>query len=473
MERSIITKLDDKRIDELLMYTPGYTDENSNKIKNLFMQKTMKKRNPGKRIVLVAAVVAVFVTISGLALAVFTNYDLGRFFNSLFHNPAADEYKIESGQTINTGGLEITLLSAFSDNYNVYMMLEIKDTEAGRLSESMVAYAENVENLFTNAVVYNEETNSVTMILNLFHYTDVNIGDSIEIYIDTILSNVLFVENQEVGFDISAHATNTETSTPEEWTSAVGEEGVGSDSWAWDDSTASGDKPVPLAIGNMDVPINGVDWAVVTNSGFLNGMLHIQVKHTDEYNAFFNRGFFSLIDKSGNTIHNSHSISAGRYEELLFDIGEDATLTDYKLAISGVFYEYVIHGPWELSFTVTSELPLRSMTAFPIDSPYFAKIEVEVTPMKTVLVINPHGSSELDENEVTYHNIQIDLNEMVNYVFGSDWTYLTLHDGSIVVLNPFDTIFDIDIGWASYQSEFFDIDELYSITFCGEEFVFN
>ena len=416
----MITELDDKRIDELLMYTPGYSAENLNNIKNLFMQKIKKKRNPGKRITLVAAVVAVVVTISGLALAVFTNYDLGRYFNSLFHNPAADEYKIESWQTINAGGLEITLLSAFNDNYNVYMLLEIKDTEAGRLSESMAAYAENVENLFTNAVAYNEETDSVIMILNLVHYTDVNIGDLIEIHIDSILSSVLFIENQEVGFDISVHATSTETSTPEEWASVVGEEGFGTDSWAGDYLTASGDRLVPLAIGNMDVPIEGIDWAVVSNSGFLDGMLHIQVKHTDKYNDYFNRGFFSLIDKSGNTIHNSHSISAGRYEELLFDIGENAILTDYKLAISGVFYEYVIHGPWDLNFTVTSELPLKSMTVFPVDSPYFAKIEAEVTPMKTVLMINPHGSSELGENEVTSKNVTIDLNEMVNYVFGSD-----------------------------------------------------
>jgi len=47
-----------------------------------------------------------------------------------------------------------------------------------------------------------------------------------------------------------------------------------------------------------------------------------------------------------------------------------------------------------------------------------------------------------------------------------------LQDGSVVSLDPSDSIFDIDIGWASYQSEFFDVDDFYSITFCGEEFVF-
>jgi len=145
------------------------------------------------------------------------------------------------------------------------------------------------------------------MILNLIHYADVNIGDTVEIHIDSILSNILFIENQEVEFDISAHATSTETTTPDEWTASIGEEGVASDSWVWEDYGASGNRPVPLVIGNMNVPINGVDWAVVTNAGFLNGMLHIQVKYTDEYNAFYNRGFFDIIDKNGNTIHNSHT----------------------------------------------------------------------------------------------------------------------------------------------------------------------
>ena len=157
----------------------------------------------------------------------------------------------------------------------------------------------------------------------------------------------------------------------------------------------------------------------------------------------------------------------------MFDIGETAVLTDYKLAISGVFYEHVIHGPWELSFTVTSELPQKSMTVYPIDSPYFAKIQIEVTPIKTVLIINPHGSRELKENETTIQNPEINLNEMVNYVFDTDWTYLTLKDGTTIPLTPSDTIFDTDIGWTSYRSEFFETEELHSLTFCGEEFIFE
>ena len=171
-------------------------------------------------------------------------------------------------------------------------------------------------------------------------------------------------------------------------------------------------------------------------------------------------------------IHSSYDIRAGKYMEMLFDVGVNADLNDYRLSVSGVFYDHVIHGPWEFNFTVTSELPKQSTIVFPVDSPYFAKVEVEVTPMKTVLVINPHGSSELDAGEVTIQNVTIDLNSMVEYVYSSDWTFLTLKDGSIVPLEPSDSIFDTDIGWASYQSEFFEIGELYSITICGEEFVF-
>ncbi|MDR2571590.1 MAG: DUF4245 domain-containing protein [Oscillospiraceae bacterium] len=61
MERNIITELDEKRIDELLSYTPGYSVENSDNIKKLFMQKTKKKNYSGKRVrvALIAAIVTI------------------------------------------------------------------------------------------------------------------------------------------------------------------------------------------------------------------------------------------------------------------------------------------------------------------------------------------------------------------------------------------------------------------------------
>jgi len=60
MKNNIITELDEKRIDELLSYTPDYSAHNSENIRKLFMQKTEKSRNSGKRIrvAMIAAIIA-------------------------------------------------------------------------------------------------------------------------------------------------------------------------------------------------------------------------------------------------------------------------------------------------------------------------------------------------------------------------------------------------------------------------------
>jgi len=85
---------------------------------------------------------------------------------------------------------------------------------------------------------------------------------------------------------------------------------------------------------------------------------------------------------------------------------------------------------------------------------HLAYHRIMVTPLKSL-----HGS--------------VQVGELVDYIESFGDPFLTLIDGRVIILEPTGSIFDSDIGWSGYASEFFNIEHLRSITFCGEEFVIS
>ena len=279
----------------------------------IFKSKPVKS----KRLLLVAAVAAVVIALSGIVLATFTDYSFGRIFNSFFNNQAAEEYRIEGSQSVYASGLEISMLSAFVDNNNAYILIEIRDVEGNRLSDSVVALAENVEGLASEVVQYDEAENTVTMVLTLFLAGPIDEGDIISFPIGAILTE-------------------------------------------------------PRHLG----------------------------------------------------------------------VNENAIL-----------------GLWEISFVVSTEIPTKNITVVPADSPFLTELEIECTPMTTTILKQLQSA--------------VQVGDVVDYIDSFGNPFLTLNDGSVITLEPTGSIFDSDIGWGGYASVFFDIDRLYSITFCGEEYIFG
>jgi len=142
MDNNIITELDEQRVDELLEYTTGYSERNAENIKKLFMQKTAKKRSLGRRMLLAAAIAAVTVALSGMALAVSGVIDFGAFYNSIFNSKEAAPY-VKTGNGIavvhNEGDVSVEMVAAyFEPTSHLYIELRLTDlTGAGRLSNSL------------------------------------------------------------------------------------------------------------------------------------------------------------------------------------------------------------------------------------------------------------------------------------------------------------------------------------------------
>ena len=467
MDNSIITELNEQRVDELLAYTPDYSEHNAENIRKLFMQKTTRKHKAGRRLLLAAAIVAVAVALSGIALAA-TGFDLGKIYNSFFNNPSTVN-KIEVGQSITNNGIEVTLLSAFTDGGRAHALLELKDLQGNRLSDSIkLLSSSRGYDVYTGAAMYNEAENKATLALTMYIHDPVSLGDILNLNIDTILSGIDYIDSEPLDFDIAVLAVDRNTISIDEWNdfASGGVKMPGTMGQTGDDDLSNIQL---LRIGGMEASIPGIDWAVITNIGLVDGRVHIQYKRTEAYNSDYNIGYFSLLDNSGTAISDFFSIRMAEYSEMAFNIG-GLDLADLKLAVSGNRVDNVVLGPWNMSFVVDQETPKVSITAEPADSPYFSRIEVTCSPIATSIRLE---MNEQADNETYYFEDVEYLNNISRYFASYGLPYLTLDDGTIVNFEIYGLSFDITGGCGDYESAYFDVERLYSITICGEEYVFS
>jgi len=125
MYNMLITELDEQRIDELLIYTPVYSEKNAENIKRLFLQKTSYKTTlkskPRKHILLAAVIAAIFISLSSISIATYyllrpaaeVIYGFGFSGLSEVFN-GEDALEINASQT--AGGYIITLMSIANGN---------------------------------------------------------------------------------------------------------------------------------------------------------------------------------------------------------------------------------------------------------------------------------------------------------------------------------------------------------------------
>ena len=427
-----------RNIDEALRNTPELMVPQStlakvdNVLAGLENRKVEKHSMKLKLLLPIAAAIILCVVLCGAALAATGIIDFGRFYNSLFNNPDA-KGEIEIAQTSVSNGLEITLLSAFADGYTAYYNIEIRDIEGARVSDSISvlneSFTDGIHNISTGPVVYDDVEKKATLVLTVQYGYDIAELGTASLNIDTIMSGSRIIEDGVLEFDIAAHATANESVSLEEWHAMYGG-GGGWSSGAGRETTdrvslefvngemvASGEWAVngqlelrPLIPGDMDAPIGGIDWAVVSNVGISDGLLHILVKNTDEDESNFTTNSFCVVDSKGNATDWLFAVSSvdHMYKDIMFDIGanaEIADLSDLRLALRGTeftgrqVYDNVIHGEWNISFAVDQAMQKRTLTAYPEGNRFFAKLEVTCSPVKAAIEITA-PNVVFDENNI-------------------------------------------------------------------------
>ena len=457
-KKSIVTELSEEQLDELLSYTPAFSDKNLANIKALSLEKINQKERKFsmKKAFATVAAAAFILATSTVAFAAVTGFDFGQLFNSFFSNPAVSEI-ISVDETTEQRGVEITLVSAYTDGNQLYAMLELKDLQGSRLSENMrlvfcnTYYHADV----VTPVFYDEVTGIATVGVRVDFQVPVEVGGIANFNINAIFSGANRVEFEPIAFPLYSFITDRNTITREEWHEAAlegrpyADGGMSSIGEMWQEPQRL------LEINTISEPLPGIDWAIITNAGFHDGLLHIQTKRTEAYDIESNSGSLTMLDRNGGHVWPLFTFIRGNYTEYVFDIGPVGNLSETTLAFVGMATDVVISGSWNFEFVVSAQAERRFATVELHSSTLFSRADIVVSPMATSVRLLTSNAGEL----------------VLTDDFGAP--FLTLRDGSVVGLSLNSSMMDADGGIANFNSLYFDITQLHSITIFGREHLFE
>jgi hypothetical protein len=200
---------------------------------------------------------------------------------------------------------------------------------------------------------------------------------------------------------------------------------------------------IPLLVKDQtNIPIAGIDWAIISNIGYVDGMLHIQTRFTDKYKEHDpGAQGFCLLDGNGEEISYeliSHGYSGvGFHEEVIYDIDRE-TLKTCFLKMGRTVVDETVQGPWKLQFKIESKVSSFDFTG--------KDVKFSVSPIGT--------------------EVQISRNqELCDTLRDRDTSYILLNDGSMIPLKLDHSEVNNDNGNGTlhFISRYYDIEQFEAI----------
>ncbi len=257
-------------------------------------------------------------------------------------------------------GIEVRLLSALNYDRTLTLVLSIQDKEGDRIDESTKFHSkiyfdgkeEMINQRFTITTFFNEESREFIQVETLMLPLNAEVGE-LTYTIGDIRSRRVDRSGQENQIDLYETVLNHIPSTVPE----------------------KPEHPPILAPEETHIPFSNVDWSYISNIGFIDGCLHIQVKNDPlkmDYGwTKVGRGWLFpvyLIDSEGRQygLENDRTYNfpvpdwenGDIYTEYVFaDITEIEQLKNMTLAKEGYEFTEIIGvgEKWSLTFAVPSE----------------------------------------------------------------------------------------------------------------------
>ena len=106
------------------------------------------------------------------------------------------------------------------------------------------------------------------------------------------------------------------------------------------------------------------------------------------------------------------------------------------------------------------------------------KVAIEITAPDVVIdennkVVKPVDGYDDKTDEEKLDMQSVFISNIMGYYQSFDNPILTLDDGSVIVLERPESMFDYYGGSVWCSTNYFNIENLHSITFCGEEYFFD
>jgi len=427
----------DKEIEMMSKYVPEYTSYHARNIKNKFEQKAKIKQRklPFKKLVLVGLAASMVFTATLVYAGVI---DISNIYTAVFGENAqlVEPYiqPLDSGdsrKTVSTqceyDGIVIKLISAINDENSLRIFATVTDTKGDRLGENMnftswglsQGYGGNV-----SVVDYNPDTQTATLMIT-------SLGNDHKG--SAILSVNGFSTGLEVVEDLPEDHLNIARLLKEHTPILISHDEVWQPGGGFNSNPYSESRL--LQADEMDIKLHNRDMFSLSNIGFVDGLLHIQMKaalrnHTLTDGSYIN---VNLVNSEKEIIYEPtvaiNFLTDGKYAyqkyalephdehtELIYKgVTTPEQLNNLSLTIDYMKSPNIIEGNWEFSFMI----PERVTTEFLINK----DIPINGLDLKI-------DSISLSPIGITIHLPQIISD---NYSH-SDIVYVEYKDGTIIEL---------------------------------------
>lgn len=433
-----IHELDDKEIDMMLKYVPEYTEDNARNIKNKFMDKAKirQKRFSFKKLALVSVVGSmVFVTTLVFAEVI----DISKIYRIIFgeNSKYIEQYiepvvaKKETPLSIQSkyDGIVIKLISAINDENVLRIFATVTDIKGDRLGEDLdfTSWSLSQGNGGNVSVIdYNNETKTATvMITSLGNDHQGNATLTVKGFsTGRELLKDLPERNINIGELLKGHTPEIITQD-EVWKSG----GSSYDDKIYEESRL-------LKSDEMDIKFDNVDMFSISNIGFVNGMLHIQVKaklrdaalvdgyyintklvNSEKEISYDSVAHISYIKDKKYAYQGDSMEPHDAYSEIIYDsITKQEQLDDLSLTIDYMKSPKITEGKWEFSFMIPKK----------VTTEYYVGREMDING----------GKLKIDRISLSPIGITIHLPENMSADYNNnDVVYVKYMDGTIIELN--------------------------------------
>ncbi len=329
---------------DALMNAIGDIDER--KIRDAKVVSTTIKRTSFKRAVALIAAVILCITISVPALAATVDPVYQMVYR--ISPPLAQMWKPVQLSCENNGiRMEVLSAAVYENEAAIYIALQDM-TEQDRIDETTDLFdSYHINRAFDSSascsmVSFDEDTKTATFLISISQWGNREIGgEKITFWFTEFLSNKSQFEGELTGLDLLAVTEATATQTPEAFRGG----GKGFDY----ESRYEQNCLIPVEGGILS-PVDGV---TITNIGFVDDKLHVQLYYEDIL-SYDNHGYIRMIDKDGNPADSVHfsfwdEQKVGSFEEIIYDISPE-DIGNYKAYGYFVTCKNLTEGYWQVTF---------------------------------------------------------------------------------------------------------------------------
>lgn len=415
-----------EEIEEVIpISNPGdhFTEQNLTHIKKLFHEKARLEENspcnsqkkstqPNKRrtrkliYIPIAAILSLaIVTGAAAAMGVIDLSSILQFLSGDRINILRPVNKTSEDQ-----GIRMQTLGAVRDGSTTEIYVALKDLTEDRVNASLDVYDFHVSGgRSQNAKLVQYDPAEKTAIIR-FLVQGKRLSNRISVQMSSFLSGANKEVNYDSGLNLSellSKKQQTEYDTLDPLKDSIS-------GWGGESALELSEQEFihVLHQEQTHIKLHGINWMYISNIGFVDGKLHIQINPDDEM-GIYNHGYFFFTDDQGNKQDipmNSVSYGSyikggtrygGDYEEYIFDISDISQLN--KLQLKGDFtsYEQFVTGKWKTTFDLKQDSFSKTRKAT-------LTLDEEI---RTEIVVSSLGVTLMGKgiNQITPENLHMEL----------------------------------------------------------------